>query len=251
MGLPEGFRVLVVEADPASRGALRETFKAWDVDAICLESFQELERRLSSPLVFDVLLAVLPVGAQVLPEGLASLVERLGKGSVPMLAALGLGSMGLAEELGALGFQDVLAKPIQRAALQEALQRMVELPHVPCKEPLLDPHTWKGLAYLEEISGPGAIADVVASYVKDAPLRLEGMKAAFAAGDIQGLGKLAHDLKSNSGTVGAKALAHVGELIEHGAYGEFELDYEACLREAEVLLAAVLEALAERIPEVK
>ena len=78
----------------------------------------------------------------------------------------------------------------------------------------LDARTWDGLEYLESVSGPGAIAELVEGFVHDAPRRLIRMKAASEAGEWEPLQRLAHDLKSNCATVGALQLSLLAAEIE-------------------------------------
>ena len=110
----------------------------------------------------------------------------------------------------------------------------------------LDAHTWSGLEYLESVSGPGAIAELVESYVKDAPARLDGMRAALEARDRARLGRLAHDLKSNSAAIGAMDLARLAERIEHEAETAALEHLGSWMEEADTLLPDVFEALEDR-----
>jgi HPt (histidine-containing phosphotransfer) domain-containing protein len=111
----------------------------------------------------------------------------------------------------------------------------------------LDALTWSGLEYLESISGPGAIAEMVGDFLADAPGRLVRMQAALMAGERQILNRLAHDLKSNSATVGLLELSALAARLEHLAETGAAQDLAALLAEAEALLPQALNALAERV----
>lgn len=111
----------------------------------------------------------------------------------------------------------------------------------------LDLRTWKGLEYLESISGPGAIAEVVQGYVQDAPVRFGRLKAALAAGDRAMLGRQAHDLKSNSATIGATALSLLAARIEQEAESASLGDLQAWIQAAEAMLPQVFAALEEKV----
>ena len=74
----------------------------------------------------------------------------------------------------------------------------------------LDARTWDGLEYLESVSGPGAIAELIQGFVHDAGPRLDRMNAALAASERESLRGLAHDLKTNAATVGALQLSRLG-----------------------------------------
>ena len=110
----------------------------------------------------------------------------------------------------------------------------------------LDAYTWSGLEYLESIAGPGAIAEMVESFLKDAPDRLVRMKASLEAGEWQSLSRLAHDLKSNSGTVGALQLSALAARIELMAKDGENETLAAMIRNVESLLPHVLTALEQR-----
>ncbi len=111
----------------------------------------------------------------------------------------------------------------------------------------LDPRTWIGLEYLESISGPGAIAEVVQSYAQDAPGRIARLKAALAAGDRDTLKRQAHDLKSNSATIGATALSTLSARIEQEAGTASLANLQAWIQGVEAMLPQVLAALEEKV----
>lgn len=110
----------------------------------------------------------------------------------------------------------------------------------------LDARTWSGLEYLESISGPGAIAEMVEGFTSDAPGRLVRMKAAFAAGEGERLSRLAHDLKSNSATVGVLELSALAARIEHEAREGLGESVMELIARAEAMLPQALHALEER-----
>ena len=111
---------------------------------------------------------------------------------------------------------------------------------------VLDAYAWSGLEYLETISGPGAIAEMVGDFTKDAPDRLTRMQAALAVGDGQALSRLAHDLKSSSATLGVLQLSALAARIELTARDSPERDLASILGEVAALLPGVLIALEER-----
>lgn len=111
----------------------------------------------------------------------------------------------------------------------------------------LDPRTWKGLEYLESISGPGAIAEMVQGYMQDVPGRIQRMKTALASGDRVQLKRQAHDLKSNSATIGAMELSALAARVEHGADAASLADLQAWVFAAEAMLPDVFAALEEKV----
>jgi len=109
----------------------------------------------------------------------------------------------------------------------------------------LDARTWAGLEYLESISGPGAIAELVEGFVHDAPRRLVRMKAASEAGEWEPLQRLAHDLKSNCATVGALQLSLLAAEIERTVQEGRRPELAPLLEKAGAVLPRVLAALEE------
>lgn len=107
-------------------------------------------------------------------------------------------------------------------------------------------HVWTALEYLESISGPGAIVEMVADFAHDAPSRLARMKAALETGSWQALSRLAHDLKSNSATLGVLQLSVLAAKIELTAQAGLAADLAPMLEAAESMLPQVLTALEER-----
>ena len=97
----------------------------------------------------------------------------------------------------------------------------------------IDSGTWEGLAYLESVSGPGAVAALVGAFIRDAGPRLLGIQRAIARGDTQGVVHLAHDLKANAGTIGANRLTAVAMRLEGSAPGLSPAELESLLRDAE------------------
>jgi HPt (histidine-containing phosphotransfer) domain-containing protein len=115
-------------------------------------------------------------------------------------------------------------------------------------EPIeLDKRTWNGLEYLESVSGPGAIAEMVQDYLQDVPVRMARMKVALETDERDLLGRLAHDLKSNSATIGALQLSSMAARMEHESECAVRDDLQAWLKEIEAMLPAVFSALADKL----
>ena len=110
----------------------------------------------------------------------------------------------------------------------------------------LDAYAWSGLEYLEKVSGAGAIAEMVEDFEKDAPGRLVRMKAALDGGEWQSLSRLAHDLKSNSATLGLLQLSILAAKVELTAEAGPGGSLVVLVAEIEAMLPLALEALKER-----
>ena len=109
--------------------------------------------------------------------------------------------------------------------------------------PAIDPAALAEL--LESVGGDGEfVGEVVDAYLGDAPVQLEAMRTALAAGDLVALGRAAHTLKGNSRNVGATTLAEVARLIEEQARAGDATDAAARIEDADRAFGAVGEALA-------
>ena len=110
--------------------------------------------------------------------------------------------------------------------------------------PTLDP---AALARLQAVAGDAAfMAELVNTFLSDAPGLLAEMSQALACGDAGALGRVAHSLKSNSRDFGAGALAQLClELEMLGKTGALDGAAEKCaLAEAEFArVKAALEAV--------
>jgi HPt (histidine-containing phosphotransfer) domain-containing protein len=69
------------------------------------------------------------------------------------------------------------------------------------------------LATLEK-DMPGFVADLVQSYLADAPVQLAGIRCGLAAGSPEAVTFAAHSLKSQSAAMGAKDLATLCQAME-------------------------------------
>lgn len=114
---------------------------------------------------------------------------------------------------------------------------------------LLDDAVWKGLAYVEATTGPGAVSEMVEIYVTDLPDRISRLKAALVWEDWLVFSRLAHDLKSNSATLGVPALRELGEVLEHQSANAGKTLPESLapmLDEVERMMPQVVAALRKR-----
>jgi len=162
---------------------------------------------------------------------------------------------GARERCAVAGMDGYLSKPLRREVLNAAISRWLlgqAAPHAlpEAEDILLDAHAWEGLAYLESVSGTGAIAELVEDFDRDVFGRLEHMQAALDQGDLEALAHLAHDLKSNAATLGVLGVsteaAHLEQLAREGEPGELAELLERC----RVRMPKVLRVLRSRIPQV-
>ena len=154
----------------------------------------------------------------------------------------------------AAGMDGFLSKPLRREPLNATLSRWIgtqgNAPELAAVETNLelDSHTWEGLLYLESISGPGAIAELFEDFRKDAPARLERMTLCLDNQDFDGLRRLAHDLKSNSGTLGITELTQCAADLETGAESGLAPELARLVEVCRRLVPLALRVLQDRIP---
>jgi len=62
--------------------------------------------------------------------------------------------------------------------------------------------------------GADTVVEIVDLYMTDAPQNVSGMRASLAAGDVDGLRRAAHTLKSTAATIGANELSELCRIVE-------------------------------------
>lgn len=70
---------------------------------------------------------------------------------------------------------------------------------------------------LKDATGEDFAAELVNTFLEEAPRMIGDLKAALAASDADGYRRAAHSIKSNAHTFGAAALAELAKQIELGA----------------------------------
>ena len=78
-------------------------------------------------------------------------------------------------------------------------------------EPLIDKEAWESM---KSMTGPAFLAELIDVFLKDSPDLIKEMRSGLAAGDVEGVRRAAHSLKSNSASFGASRLAGVARDLE-------------------------------------
>jgi HPt (histidine-containing phosphotransfer) domain-containing protein len=98
---------------------------------------------------------------------------------------------------------------------------------------------------LKSTAGVDFVKDLVETFLVEAPVMMEDMRSALAAGDAERFRRAAHSLKSNSNTFGAANLAAMAKEIELGGLVPVRAAGGAPLDALEVEYTRVAKALME------
>ena len=106
--------------------------------------------------------------------------------------------------------------------------------------PDIDPTTFREL---QETAGAEFVTELVTTFLEEAPLMLEELRRAQAAGNADRFRRAAHSLKSNSQTFGATALGAQARALELGGLVDDSAPIDA-LAETYARAATALQELA-------
>ena len=102
----------------------------------------------------------------------------------------------------------------------------------------IDPTTF---AELQDAAGAEFVAELIGTFLEEAPQMLDELRAALPAGDAQGFRRAAHSLKSNSHTFGALRLGEMARALELGGLAADASPIDALQAEYERVAAALQE----------
>jgi HPt (histidine-containing phosphotransfer) domain-containing protein len=78
-------------------------------------------------------------------------------------------------------------------------------------ETLIDPEAWETM---KSMADPAFLVELIDTYLVDSPAQIEQMRRGLESGDVEGVRRAAHSLKSNSASFGAKRLAEASRDLE-------------------------------------
>jgi signal transduction histidine kinase/DNA-binding response OmpR family regulator len=134
----------------------------------------------------------------------------------------------------AAGMDDYLAKPVRTEELARALVRVgaagtsePQAEQGPDPRQAVDPTVLQELTARLGDKGPAFLTSLVQTWRDEVASRLADLDAAVAAGDPEGIARVAHTLKSGSASLGAGPLAATCEQVEERLRGPGPHDLEA------------------------
>jgi CheY-like chemotaxis protein len=173
-----------------------------------LEALEALRRERYDVILMDVEMPVM--------DGLEASrsIHREWRDERPRIIAMTANAMqGDRETCLAAGMDDYLSKPIHADELAAVLARCAPRAAVPeIQDGDVDD---LALEHLEEATGdPAFVAELVDTFLRDAPALLTSLRSAQQMGQAHELRRTAHTLKSNARTFGAAPLADLCQALE-------------------------------------
>ena len=240
-----GRSILLVEDNPVNRQLAQKllTLAGYRVEAA---EHGQLALQALARSTFDLVLmdCQMPVMDGYVTTAKIRELQKAGKlpAKLPIVAMTANAMIGDREKCLAAGMDDYLTKPLDRALMLSRIAQHLDQPgagasptgqNAPTTAPTPLPVARQAQApRLAELVAPAvdqavlkdlldvmgqALADLVRVYLEDAPRLVAQLRAAAAAGDMEGMIAPAHSLKSSSANLGAVRLSEHARFIEHGA----------------------------------
>ncbi|WP_228896185.1 PAS domain-containing hybrid sensor histidine kinase/response regulator [Pseudoduganella aquatica] len=209
-GARSGSPVLVVDDHPTNRKVLLRQLEALGLQAETASNGVEgLRKWRSGRYALTITDCEMPeMDGYALARAIRSIEQEEGRARMPLIACT---ANAYASEMSicfAAGMDDYLAKPTAIAALARILDKW--LPRQAQDEQLLD------AAMLAELAGgdAAASAEILAEFATANDSDHAALERAFARGDLQAIGRIAHAIKGAARTIGAVPYAQAAELLE-------------------------------------
>jgi PAS domain S-box-containing protein len=190
-----------------------------DVASNGLEALEALERQPYDVVLMDVQMPEL--------DGLDAsrrICERWPAEVRPRIVAMTANAMPEDREACfAAGMDDYVAKPIRPNELVEALSRARPLDGTGAPRPEGATLDASAVDSLRELGGEEFLAEVIDTFLSDAPALVSALRTTYEQRDTEGLRRAAHTLKSNGQTFGAGRFSELCQELEVRAKSD-ELD---------------------------
>ncbi len=209
-------RILVADDNPMNQKVARAILGSLGYGADCVADGHEVLGALKKGAYDLVFMDVNMPGM----DGFAATKAIRGQEKdrhLPIIALTASAMGGTRERCLAMGMDDYVPKPLRPEALQSVLRRWLPQetleaeralpppPPPPAAEGEVDPRILAAIAAGAE-NAPAWAAGLVEDYLEDTPRRLQGLAEALRLGDREIAHRHLHNLKANSGTLGASRL---------------------------------------------
>ena len=244
-------RVLLVEDNAVNREVAREMLEALVIDVLTAESGAQALQMLADECVDAVLMdCEMPtLDGYETTSRYREWERQHARPRTPVIALTANALRGDDARCFAAGMDHYLSKPFSVAQLQEVLGRCTaadaapQRADEPAAAPALGDKALQQLAELGAARGRDLLPRLVALYESSSTELREQLRDASRKGDLSGVSRTAHELKSSSGNVGAKRLVRICRELEWAARSRKErlvaFLVERVLREHEEVLDAL------------
>lgn len=207
-------RVLVVDDVEANRRLAQAMLRRFGhFSEVATSGLEAVEKTIAGS--YDVVLMDVQMPGIDGFEAARRIRERLG--ALPRIIAVTANDMpGDRERCRAAGMDTYVTKPIQLEALRAAVEHFASGAARPSARPAdAGPIDWRRIDSLKPFDADGSmVSGAIASFLADAPGRIEAIRAAHAAGDAADLLSASHALKGAAANIGAARLQELSQAIE-------------------------------------
>jgi CheY-like chemotaxis protein/HPt (histidine-containing phosphotransfer) domain-containing protein len=231
-----GLRILVAEDNQINQQLILAMLNKWGYAAtIVADGFAAVAAALSGD--YELILMDVQMPGMSGIEAALHIRRMPGiRGETPIVALTAHVLAAVRDDVRAAGIQAHVVKPIDPAALSAAIRRWARGPSqttagagangsapapdgVTAFPPLLDGEV---LDRLEEHVGRDCVGQLATMFLSQTPEKLSALDRAIANGDLATAGRLAHDICSTSGNMGATMLMAVARQLEESCRGGLE-----------------------------
>ena len=214
-------RVLVVDDVDANRRLAQAMLRRFGhLSEVATSGLDAVEKAVAGR--YDIVLMDIQMPGINGIEAAQRIRERLG--AMPRIIAVTANDMpGDRERCRAAGMDTYLTKPIQLEALRAAIEQAASDAAGPSAPSAIRPPEsdapvaidWRRIDSLKPFDADGSmVSGAIASFLADAPGRIEAIRVTHAAGDAAGLVSASHALKGAAANIGAAHLQELSRAIE-------------------------------------